>query len=202
MYTVGLTGGIASGKSTVCGFFVALGVPVIDADEAARIVVKTGSSGLDDVVKAFGEDMLQDNGTLNRARLRDVIFADRNAKETLESILHPRIRDWMDEQVSSLESVHAYCIRAVPLLIETQQHRNVDRVLVVDCDEDTQLDRIVSRDQITKEAAQKILAAQVNRQTRLQHADDVIENSGSIPSIKIQVARLHSQYTELANAHG
>jgi|SRR5579859_2933752 len=193
---IGLTGGIASGKSTVAQRFAELGVPVIDADESARIVVAPGSPGLDEVVSKFGENLLTPDGTLDRRLLRDLIFSDPARRRELEAILHPLIRADMEFRASHASG--PYLVMAIPLLIEGGGRDRVDRVLVVDVDKQLQLKRIMERDGNTLEQAKAILAAQAGRAARLQAADDVLPNMGSLSELRHGVDQLHRYYVELA----
>lgn len=197
---IGLTGGIASGKSTVAQRFLELGVPVIDADEAARAVVAPGTPGLADVVKRFGRAVLAGNGELDRRALRDLIFADPGSRRDLEGILHPLIR--ADMERSAKAAVGPYVVMAIPLLIEGGSRNRVDRVLVVDVDEAVQIQRLMARDRNTPDQARAILAAQASRSARLAAADDVLRNNGSVPDLRQAVDRLHEQYLRLAEIKG
>jgi dephospho-CoA kinase len=197
---IGLTGGIASGKSTVARRFVELGVPVIDADEAARAVVAPGTPGLADVVKRFGPSVMADDGELDRRALRDLIFTDPGSRRDLEGILHPLIR--ADMERSAKAAVGPYVVMAIPLLIEGGSNGRVDRVLVVDVHEAVQIQRLMARDGNTPEQARAILAAQASRSARLAEADDVLHNTGSVPDLRQAVDRLHEQYLRLAKSRG
>lgn len=195
-FRVGLTGGIASGKSTVAAMFAELGVPVIDTDEMARSAVMPGEPALREIAAAFGQEFIQADGGLDRSRLREHVFADAGRRRRLEAILHPRI-----EALTLSECERAggpYQLLVVPLLIESGFDRHVDRVLVVDCPEQTQRERLLRRDGVTPESADRILGAQLARQERLDRADDVIRNDGPPAAIQPEVARLHRVYTELA----
>ncbi len=182
MLRIGLTGGAASGKSMVAHHFEQLGTPVIDADVAAREVVQPGTDGLAAVVEAFGEEVLAADGTLDRGALRDRIFQDDDAaRRTLEAILHPRIRTWMDDACTALaRDGHPYLLCVVPLLIETDQASRYDRVVVVDTPEAVQRARLCRRDGVDSRAADAMLAAQAGRWRRLQTAHDVVANGDSI----------------------
>ena len=195
-FRIGLTGGIASGKSTVSKLFADLGVPVIDADEASRTVVEPGSAGLAAIVQRFGPDVLDADGRLNRRALRSLIFDDPQARRDLEGILHPLIRDEMERSASSAGG--PYQIFAIPLLIESGPGRRVDRTLVVDVDESSQIRRVMARDQIGETEARAILAAQASRAARLAAADDVIENAGTVADLRHSVEKLHGRYQQLA----
>lgn len=197
MLVVGLTGGIGSGKTSVSDLFEELGVPVIDADIVAREVVEPGEPALEEITNSFGTEVLTRDGHLDRRQLREQIFKNEAARKTLETILHPRIRQRMREKLTQLDT--AYAIFSVPLLIETQQHLSVDRVLVVDCPTEDQIRRICARDNTSREQAEAILAAQIPREKRLLAADDVIDNSTSLEALKQQVKVLHEEYLRLAN---
>jgi len=195
---IGLTGGIASGKSTVAQRFRELGVPVIDADEAARAVVAPGRPGLAQVVARFGEGVLDASGELDRRALRERIFADAGARSSLEAILHPLIRTEMSQLADAASG--PYLVMAIPLLVEGGSRRDLDRILVVDLDEPTQLARIMSRDRSSEAQARAIMAAQAGRSERLAVADDILENSGSIDELRHGVERLDRKYRGIAAA--
>jgi dephospho-CoA kinase len=192
---IGLTGGIASGKSTVARRFAELGVAVIDADAAARTVVAPGTPGLAEVAKRFGPGVLTGTGELDRRALRDLIFGDSGSRRDLESILHPLIRAEMDR--SAQQAPGPYIVMAIPLLVEGGSRGRVDRVLVVDVDEDLQLRRVMARDGCTLEQARSILAAQASRPARLAAADDVLQNDGTVTDLRQAVDRLHERYLRL-----
>ena len=193
---IGLTGGIASGKSTVAELFAGLGVPVIDTDIIAREVVLPGQPALAEIRNAFGDAVFED-GVLDRAAMRQQIFADNDARRRLEAILHPRI------QQETIKQAHAsggdYQLIVVPLLTESPLRDYVDRILVVDCDEDTQIERLLARDAETEDQARRILATQASRDERLAIADDVIHNDTSIEATSSQVSALHDTYLKLAH---
>jgi dephospho-CoA kinase len=195
---IGLTGGIASGKSTVAGRFMELGVPVIDADESSRSVVAPGQPGLSQVIEAFGSGVVDAKGELDRQALRNVIFADESRRRDLEVILHPLIRADMERQ--ALTAIGPYLVLAIPLLVEGGATDRVDRILVVDVDEAVQLERLMARDSHSLAQARAILAAQANRASRLKVADDVLVNSGTVPELRQAVDRLHQRYLTLAEA--
>lgn len=198
-FTVALTGGIASGKSAVEQRFRGLGVHVYDADQASRVVVEPGSDGLVAIVDAFGSEMLDAHGRLDRPRMRERVFSDPTARKTLEAIVHPRVRQWMLERVQADEG--PYVMLAIPLLAENIGHyRWVDRILVVDLPEATQLQRLMHRDGMDEDLAVRILATQASRTARLGLADDVIDNSGPESALEPQVAALHQRYLALAAA--
>lgn len=185
-----------------------LGVPVVDADESSRLVVARGEPGLAQVVSRFGRGVLTAEGELDRRALRDMIFADPQKRRELEGILHPLIRADMERR--AMQARGAYLVLAIPLLVEgaTRQgvdhsgaaRGHVDRILVVDTDEAVQLERLVARDNVSVDDARAILAAQADRATRLQAADDVLVNSGTVYDLHQAVDRLHKRYLELAAA--
>ncbi|MGB3749092.1 MAG: dephospho-CoA kinase [Rhodanobacter sp.] len=194
---VALTGGVAAGKSAVTRRFEALGVPVHDADVAAREVVAPGSEGLAEVVDVFGADVLDSRGQLDRPAMRRRVFADPAARRRLEAIIHPRVRAWLRER--ALAGTAPYCLLAIPLLVENiEQYRWVDRVLVVDVPESVQLARLLARDGIDETLARRMIAQQASRADRLALADDVIDNSGDESALDQAVAELHRRYLALA----
>ena len=195
-FRVGLTGGIASGKSTVADMFADLGVPVIDTDVIAREVVAPGQPVLGEIRERFGENMIDAAGNLDRAAMRKAIFADESARLDLEAILHPRIGEETRRQADAAGG--AYQVIVVPLLTTSRLIDFVDRVLVVDCDEDTQLQRLLARDAETVEQARRILKAQASREDRLAIADDVLRNDGSLRQLRKTVSRLDRQYRQIA----
>jgi dephospho-CoA kinase len=196
---IGLTGGIASGKSTVAGRFKELGIPVIDADQSSRRVVAKGQPGLEAVVARFGEGLLTADGELDRRALRQLIFADARKRNVLEAILHPLIRADMERRV--MQATGPYVILEIPLLVEAGGARGgVDRILVVDADEAVQLERLMARDGESLEGARAIIAAQANRAARLKAADDVLVNARTVPELRQAVDRLHQNYLRLAEA--
>lgn len=197
-YIVALTGGIGSGKSTVAEAFNQLGVPVVDADIIARQVVAIGAPALQKIAEHFGSEILQNDGALNRAALREVIFNQPQEKQWLDGLLHPLIH--LETQRLLAAIVAPYALWVVPLLVENGLSKRAHRVLVVDVDPDVQLQRTMSRDGISREQAENILAAQATRAQRLACADDIIENSGSPETIAPRVASLHRHYLSLAAA--
>lgn len=195
-FIVGLTGGIASGKSTIAGFFSELGVPVIDTDVVSREVVAPGQAGLAEILEAFGPDVVGADGTLDRQAMREIIFADERKRKALESILHPRIRTESLRQAESAEG--PYVIIAIPLLYQSPMQASVDRILVVDCSVETQIERLIARDGEDREQACRILATQASREQRLSIADDVIDSDQDLQASREAVQRLHRQYCDLA----
>jgi len=192
---VGLTGGIASGKSTVADMFAALGTAVIDTDVIAREVVMPGRAALDEIREAFGGALIRQDGTLDRKALRALVFADPAERQTLEAILHPRIREETLLQVAAADG--PYVLIVVPLLVESPLREAIDRILVVDCSDEVQLARLIQRDADGEAQARNIIAAQASRDARLAIADDVIVNDGLLEDTKKQVAALHHRYLSL-----
>jgi dephospho-CoA kinase len=195
-YRIGLTGGIASGKSTAAKFFGALGVPILDSDQIARDVVEPGQPPLERLVKRFGPSILTADGHLDRPALRDIVFSDPMARADLEALTHPAIGAAMEAR--SAEAGGPYQVLVIPLLVEKNLSSHVDRVLVVDCDEELQVRRLRDRDGSTPEQAAAILGAQAPRAARLRAADDVITNEADMSAVQDQVAALHARYLELA----
>jgi dephospho-CoA kinase len=193
---IGLTGGIASGKSTVADRFAELGAVIIDTDVIAREVVEPGQPALDEIRDAFGDTVIDSDGRLDRLAMRNIVFADAGARERLEGILHPRIRQETMRQADA--AAGAYQLLVVPLLVESPLRDQVDRILVVDCSEDTQIERLLARDAETEEQARRILAAQASRETRLAIADDVIRNDADLDYTESQVRALHTMYLQMA----
>ena len=194
---IALTGGVAAGKTAVARRFEALGVHVHDADVAAREVIEPGTPGLAEVVTAFGTTTLDDSGRLDRAAMRQRVFADPAARRTLEAIIHPRVRQWLHERARAERG--PYCLLAIPLLAENIEHyRWVDRVLLVDVPESVQISRLIARDGIDETLARRMLAHQASRAERQALADDVIENSSDETALDTAVAELHRRYLTLA----
>ena len=199
MFTVGLTGGIGSGKSTVADCFAALGVPVIDTDVIARDLTAPGGAALEGIRAGFGQTMMQADGTLDRAALRRHVFADGGARRQLEAILHPRIRQVVGDMLATLTAPYALVV--IPLLVETGGYRDMlNRVLVVDCPEDVQIARVKARSGLTYDEIKAILAAQAGRAERLAVADDIIVNTATQEALRVEVAVLHQRYLALAAA--
>ncbi|MFO1494652.1 MAG: dephospho-CoA kinase [Lysobacterales bacterium] len=195
-FVVGLTGGIASGKSAVAAALVQLGATLVDTDVIAREVVEPGSEGLAAVCARFGPDVLTADGSLDRAALRRRVFEDAPARQSLEAILHPRIRAVAAAQVGA--AAGPYVVLAVPLLVESAQYDWVQRVLVVDCDPASQRARLQARDGISVDLADRMLAAQADRPARLACADEVIRNTGSLDALQRQARCCHRRYLTLA----
>jgi len=192
---VGLTGGVASGKSTVAAAFVALGVPLLEADQVARDVVAAGAPALAQIAQTFGAEYLLADGALDRRRLREHVFADAQARHRLEAITHPHIR----AQIAAWRAAQSapYCMLSNAILLESGMDALVDRILVVDAPEKAQLERLVSRDRVAEQLARQMIAAQASREHRLARADDVIDN-GAAADLRAAVARLHRLYLQLA----
>ena len=193
---IGVTGGIASGKSTVADMFAEYGIPSVDTDLIAREVVEPGKPALDEIRETFGDAVIARDGTLDRQALRDIVFADEDQRHKLESILHPRIG--AETIIQSNEAIGPYQLIIVPLLTGSPLTRFVDRVLVVDCGEEEQLRRLLARDAESEEQARRIIDSQVSREERLAIADDVIVNNGDLAETRRQVEQLHAKYLELA----
>ena len=198
MLVVGITGGIGSGKSTAADRFGELGVPVIDADVVAREVVEPGQPACRRVIETFGEEVANEDGGLNRARLRQIVFADAVKKADLENILHPIIHAEILQQLSQLTAT--YAIVVIPLLAESKREYPLDRILVVDIPPELQLDRVSVRDQQSAEQIQRIIDLQASRQERLAIADDVISNAGTTEDLLKSVDELHKKYLKIAQS--
>jgi len=200
VFRVGLTGGIASGKSTVARLFAALGIPVIDTDELAREVVAPGTELLARIAERFGGELIGPDGALDRRALRRIVFADSGARADLEAMTHPAIRRAVE--LRSAAAGGPYQMLVIPLLVERGRGYALDRVLVVDSDEALQLARVQARDGATLAQARAILAAQSSRAARVAAADDVITNDGDIQALRVQVESLHRRYLALAAQAG
>lgn len=197
MLVVGLTGGIGSGKSTVAERFARLGVPVIDTDVIARDLTAPGGAALAQIRAAFGDAVVRADGTLDRAALRRRVFADEAQRRQLEAILHPRIRQAVEEALAALDAPYALVV--IPLLVETGSYRDLlDRVLVVDCPEAVQLERVMARSGLAREEVAAILAVQAGRAERLAAADDVIANTAAPEALDTEVEALDGRYRGLA----
>jgi len=194
--TVGLTGGIASGKSLVASSFERLGIETIDADDVARDIVEPGEPALAEIAEHFGPEVIGDDGRMIRPRMRQIVFEDPSAREALEAITHPRIRQELARRRDACET--EYCMLVIPLMLKTGMDDLVTRVLVVDAPEHVQLERLIQRDGIDEALARKMIAAQDTRQRRLARADDVLLNTGPRKDIADLAAALHAGYSRLA----
>lgn len=195
-YVVALSGGIASGKSTVTALFSQLGVPIIDADIIARQVVDKHSYALKQIVQRFGPSVLQPSGELDRSKLRQIIFNNLTERNWLNSVLHPIIQQESLRQIKHYQQ--PYVLWVVPLLIENNLHKLADRVAIINSDPALQLQRLIQRDNIDETLAKNMLSAQLSNQERLAYADDIIENNASMASLQRQVTALHQQYLQFA----
>ncbi|MCX2523736.1 dephospho-CoA kinase [Larsenimonas rhizosphaerae] len=197
--TIGVTGGIGAGKTTVARCFGAHDIAWMDADQAARDIVRPGEAALEEICTAFGHQMLDASGELNRRALRALVFDDAEARRQLEAITHPRIREHLVTFLETPKS-SAYQLLVSPLLLETSQKALADRILVIDVPSEVQVSRTTARDQTDEAQVKAIMAAQLSRQERLALADDVIDNQRDIHHLRRQVAALHKQYLTLAGA--
>ena len=196
-FVVGLTGGIGSGKSAATAYFEKLGIDIVDADEVARDVVAPGSKGLKEIVNRFGNNILLEDGNLNRATLREKVFSDINEKNWLNNLLHPLIRLRMQHLIG--ESTSPYCILSVPLLVENKLTEMCNYVVVVDCPETMQLERALKRDGSTEETIRNIMASQATRNERIEAADTVLDNSTTLSALSAQIADLHNTLLALSS---
>jgi len=196
MLKVGLTGGVASGKSTVTELFSQYNIAIIDADIIAKELVAPDQDAFKEIVQTFGKTVVGFDGSLNRQNLRKLIFSDPIAKQKLENILHPRIRQQLLQQSQDCTTI--YCILAIPLLVEANMTDIVDRIVVTDIDPALQLSRLCQRDNISEKEALNMINSQCNRQHRMTISDDVIVNNGSLDSLKQRVDELHHYYLTLA----
>ena len=192
MLTIALTGGIGSGKTQVSDYFSSLGVPIIDTDIISRQLVEPGQPALEKITENFGHQLLLDSGQLDRAALREIIFNNATARKKLEDILHPAIREKVQYQLQALS--FPYVIIVIPLYVETGQFLKTDRILVVDCPQEIQKNRVLARDNVSMEQLGKILEAQATRQQRLAVADDIIVNDADIETLQHKVMQLHEKY--------
>lgn len=196
---VGLTGGIGSGKSAAANFFIELGVDLIDADDLAKNVLNKNSKGYELFINEFGEQYLDNDKNIDRDLLRKTIFNDSDKKNKLENIIHPQVRSGIEEFIKSSKS--DYCIVVVPLIYETRSSSYYDRILVIDCDEEIQINRSAIRDNTENKEIKKIISKQASREERLSIADDVILNNRTLDSLKEEVIKLHKKYIKMLN-HG
>lgn len=199
MYVIGLTGGIGSGKTAVSDRFAALGITIVDTDVVAREVVEPGTKALNEIARHFGEDILDADGSLDRAALRKIVFEQPEEKQWLESLLHPVIAEETIRQLE--EAASPYAMLVSPLLVEMGQNALCQRTLVVDAPEELQISRTMTRDNNSRELVENIMASQAQREDRLRHADDVLINDGGLEKLDREVAQLHQSYLELAGEH-
>lgn len=192
---VGLTGGIASGKTTVAALFQELGVPIIDADEIARDITVHNAQVREAIAGHFGDNLMNPDGSIDRRKLRELVFQYPRERQWLETLLHPLILEIMENQVKKTK--YPYCICAIPLLVESYGLEFIQRILVVHATQETQLKRAMARDEATQEAIEKIIASQTSPEKRLSRADDIIENDGDKASLKKKVVALHQKYLQL-----
>ena len=197
MFVVGLTGGIGSGKTVASDRFEELGVKVVDADIASRVVVEIGKPALSSIEGQFGSDVISDDGSLNRAKLREIIFKDDEAKSWLESLLHPLIGQHILDEIASATS--RYVILVSPLLFETTQFQMCNRTLLIDVPKDIQVLRTAKRDKVPESQVEKIIASQMDRDQKISKADDVIVNDGEIGDLISKIDKIHQRYIELAD---
>tara|TARA_B100000678_G_scaffold226592_1_gene194371 strand:+ start:90 stop:683 length:594 start_codon:yes stop_codon:yes gene_type:complete len=195
MLIIGLTGGIGSGKSAVSDKFKSLGITVVDADVAARTVVEPGQPALAEIERHFGSNILNQEGVLDRAQLREIIASDSEERVWLESVLHPKIGEQIAKELA--ESTSPYTIYVAPLLLETNSQKMCSRVLVVDVPKEIQIQRTAERDKVSEIQIEKIVAVQMEREERLEKADDVLVNTGTIKELEQQVMKLHQKYLEM-----
>lgn len=199
-FVVALTGGIASGKSTVSDLFAKLGVPIVDADIIARELVEPGQPLLASIVASLGKELLDAYGRLKRRKLREMIFASPEVRTELERIMHPRIIEEAERRILEVDA--PYCILVIPLLAESGARGPVDRVLVIDAESETRIRRLMKRDGMSREQVMAALSAQASRETRLSIADDLIDNSGDPANLPGRVSALHQRYLAMAAARG
>lgn len=199
MLIVGLTGGVGSGKTLAANFFAELGVPIIDTDLLAREVVEPNTPGYKELINHYGNSILCSDKTIDRKKLKDIIFHDAKERQWLENTLHPLIRELTKKRVEAVSE--PYCIIVIPLLAEKWPHPLINRVLVVDINPELQIKRLIERDHCTVELAQQMINAQATRDQRLALANDVIENNTDVESLKKQVNDLHHYYLSLPSKY-
>lgn len=196
MLVIGLTGGIGSGKSTVAELFQQQGIEIIDADQIAREVVEVGEPALDQIVDHFGKDIVDQQGRLKRSELRELVFSDARERHWLEQLLHPLIEQRMQQRIQ--KSPSPYCVLVSPLLLETAQKKLVDRILVIDVSKEEQIERTMKRDNSSRETIEAIIASQIDRDTRLESADDIVNNDEDLDHLTEEVKTLHQLYLGIA----
>lgn len=199
MLIIGITGGIGSGKSAASDYLAEQGITVVDADRVSRQVVEPGQPALDKIRAHFGDRVIQADGTLDRRALRELVFDDPEQRRVLENITHPAIVEEMRRQLTGSDS--PYTVLVSPLLLETDQYRMVDRVLLVDVPESVQLERTARRDEVPGDQVRRIMAAQMDREDRRRRADDIVSNDGTLADLHRQLDELHKQYLEMAERH-
>lgn len=197
-FAVGLTGGIGSGKTTISDLFAELGADVIDTDEIARDLSRKGQPAVRQIEKRFGPEVIAKDGSLDRDRMRELVFSDPDARTALQRILHPLIRAEVQRRIAA--SGKPYALVVVPLLVESRGYDFADRVLVVDCTEEQQIARVMQRSGLPRDQVEAIMATQANRKERLAAADDVINNDGAITALRSQVEKLHRRYLTLSES--
>lgn len=197
-FVVGLTGGIGCGKSSASQFFSELGIDVIDTDVIAKQLTQTNGQAIDQIKKTFGNTFLASNGSLDREKMRNLVFSDSDSKVKLEKILHPLILNEVVRLVKKAKS--PYIVVVIPLLIELKDYDDlIDRVLVIDCEEQQQISRTMARSQLSEQFVRAVMATQISREDRLQKADDVIFNNQDINFLKMQITRMHDKYLIASN---
>lgn len=200
MLVIGLTGGIGSGKTAASDYLASKGICVVDADLAARIVVEPGQPALAAIRQRFGDTVIQADGALDRRALREIVFADNNARKDLEAITHPAIGAEIVRQLSA--STSAYTLLVSPLLLESSQHKLAHRILLIDVPEEVQLRRTASRDKVAEAQVKAIIAAQMPREEKRRRADDIVMNDADLASLHQQLDALHATYLKMAESHG
>ena len=195
--TIALTGGIGSGKTSIASIFKSLGVPIIDSDTISKEIILPGKLCFKDIVNEFGEEILTNKGTIDRYKLRDIIFNNDKARIKLENIIHPVVFKNIDTEISLIN--YPYCLVIIPLLIETKSTERFDRILVIDALESLQFERIVKRDDISPILIKKIIKTQAKRKERLRYANDIIVNNDKIINLNKSINTLHKKYLGLSN---
>ena len=199
MFIVGLTGGIGSGKTAASDFFQTKKITIVDADICARLVVQKGQPALEKITQRFGSGILLPSGELNRPKLRKTVFASPADKQWLEALLHPLIAQTINDQLDAASS--AYTIFSSPLLLETEQHKRCQRVLLIDVPVELQIERTLKRDASDQTTIENIIKSQMSREDKQKHADDIVDNSTDLASLHAQLLDLHNQYLRLAKTH-
>ena len=194
---IGLTGGIGSGKTCATNYFAELGIDIIDTDEIARELTQSDGAAIDAIKNTFGATLITTSGTLDRTKMRELVFSDHSAKQKLEAILHPLICQEVIQRIKQSKS--SYTVVAIPLLFETTDYHDIiQRTLIIDCDEQKQIKRTMARSKLNEQAVRAIMASQVSRQQRLQEADDIIINNDNLDCLREQVAHLHQKYLKIS----